>query len=62
MCWGNEEAFNVQILWMDRRVLNIISSNGIESKRRKTLGEGCRRKWMKATVESLQNSWIVNGN
>lgn len=62
MCWRNEEAFNVQILWMDRRVLNIISSNGIESKRGNTLREGHRRKWMKATVESLQNSWIVNGN
>lgn len=62
MCWRNEEAFNVQILWMDRRVLNIISSNGIESKRGNTLGEVHRRKWMKATVESLQNSWIVNGN
>ena len=53
MCWGNEEAFNVQIPWMDRTVLNIISSNGIESRRRNTLGEGQRGKWMKATVESL---------
>lgn len=53
MCWGNEETFNVQILWMDRKVLNIISSNGTESKRRNTLREGHGGKWIKATVESL---------